>query len=80
MTITAIKNPYKLDAMKSFSYQPKEQKKENSAFGISKGIGIVAPPAQAKMPEMSEIQDKIELTQKIRKDMEDNIEKNKKID
>jgi len=81
MAITEIQNPYKLSPMKSFSYQPQEKKQDNNLIGaVSKGIGVVAPPAPTKMLETPTKQDTLELTQQKAKEMNARIEKGRKVD
>lgn len=58
--ITKIQNPYKLAQMQPFTYKKDETVSNNSLCGVSKGLGVIAPPS-AKMVAESEPQDTLEL-------------------
>ncbi|MBQ6516342.1 hypothetical protein IJI31_04095 [bacterium] len=91
MTITKIQNPYKLAEMKSFSYQPKDLKEQNEqkvqydnnnvVGAVSKGFGIITPPSKSVAEPTP--QDKLELSTKVKKELNkdiDNARKTKRTD
>ena len=76
MTITKIQNPYKMPEMQSFSYNKPEQTANEDMKGVSKGLGIIAPPPPK--PADTKEQDRLELTREINKNINSNIDKKKK--
>ena len=77
MAITQIQNPYKLAQMQPFTYKKDESGSNNPLGGVSKGLGLIAPPS-AKMVAESEPQDTLELVKEDKQNIQkvnDNIKK-----